>query len=118
MQSIDNGVNEEPDQLPEFLVGREAALLDLVELGEEPIERILMTRKENLLLVVEVVVEISLLHVQHGRYLLDRRTVVPETTESRRRALENLDARRDARHDFSRSPGASPLPPSWLPRGC
>ena len=61
-----------------FSSGGKSAALDLVEQIEQAIERVLVTREENLFLVAEVVIEVALLHVQRGGDLLDRRAVIAE----------------------------------------
>src|SRR6185295_5601906 len=90
-------VHERVDQTPQLLVGRLAAVADRVEQRSQTIERILVAGEQDLFLVLEVVVEISLLHVERGRNLLDGRTVVAEAAEGGGGALQDLDARRGFR---------------------
>ena len=52
-----------------------------------------MAGEEDLFLVLEVVVEIALLHVQRGGDLLDRRAVIAEPAERLGGALQDVDAR-------------------------
>jgi hypothetical protein len=48
--------------------------------------------EEDLFLVVEVVIQVPLLHVERGGNLFDGRAVVAEPTECGGRALEDLGA--------------------------
>ena len=65
-----------------------------VEQLRQPIERVLVAREEDLLLVLEVVVEVPLLHVQRRGDLFDRGAVIAEPAERFRRAFQDVDPRR------------------------
>src|SRR6185295_18006780 len=93
VQLVEDRVHERDDETAQLLVGPKVALLDGVEQLEELIERVLMAGEEDLLLVLEVVVEVSLLHVQRGGDLLDRRAVITEPAEGLGRALQDVQAR-------------------------
>ena len=95
-------------------------MLHLVEELEQPFERVLMAREENLFLVAKVIIEVALLHVQGGSDLLDRRAVIAETAERCSRALEDLHARRADRLPLALPCGAvapsvrtRPIRPAW-----
>ena len=77
-------------------------LCSIVEQLHQPIERVLVAGEENLFLVLEVVVEVALLHVQRGGDLLDRRAVIAEPAERLRGAFQDLDARRRVRVGVAR----------------
>src|SRR5262245_62299901 len=62
------------DEVPQLLIRRRVALLHALEQLHQLIERILVAGEENLLLVLEVVIEVALLHVQRRGNLLDRRS--------------------------------------------
>ena len=61
-----------------------------------------MAGEENLFLVLEVVVEIALLHVERRGDLLDGRAVIAEAAERRGGALQDVDARRGVRIGVAR----------------
>src|SRR4029077_20712545 len=58
MELVEDHVHAAENQLPQFAVRVEVALLDVCEQLEQEIQRILVAGKENLLFVPEVVVEI------------------------------------------------------------
>src|SRR5262249_2513581 len=103
VQLIEDGMYERVDEAPELLVRAEAAVLDLVQELHQAIERVLVAREENLLLVLEVVVEVPLLHLERGGNLLDRRAVVAKLAEGGRRAFQDVDARRGLRVGVARA---------------
>ena len=71
-----------------------AAALDLLEQLHQPIERVLVAGEEDLFLVLEVVVEVPLLHVQRRGDLLDGGAVIAEPAERLGGALQDVDAGR------------------------
>src|SRR5262245_5248138 len=92
VQFVEDRVHEGDDQAPDFLVGRKPTVLDLLEQLNQAIERVLVAGEEDVFLVLEVVVEIALLHVERGRDLFDGRAVVTELAKGLRCALEDVDA--------------------------
>ena len=84
---MDEGAN----QLAQLVVGGAVTLFVLFEDGEQLVERVLVAGEEDLFLVLEVVVEIPLLHVQRGGDLLDRGAVIAEAPERSRGALQDVD---------------------------
>ena len=111
-------MHERDDQPAQLLIGRQAALFDLVDELHQPIERILVTGKEDVLFVLEVIVEISFFHVQRVGDLLHCRAVIAEPAEGPGRTVEDVDARRGPQVRVRDAPrtGASPparLLPGW-----
>ena len=72
VQLVEDRVDERVDQPPQLDVGGRAAAVDLLEQLRQPIERVLVAGEEDLFLVLEVVVEVPLLHVQRRGDLLRR----------------------------------------------
>ena len=70
----------------------------------EPIERVLVAGEENLLLVLEVVVEVALLHLQRRGDLFDGRAVIAEPAERLGGALQDVDAGRGVGIGVARPP--------------
>src|SRR3954470_6954536 len=66
MELVEDRVHARDDERPQLVRRFDAALLDVIEQRQQTIEGVLVAGKENLFLVLEVVVEISLLHVQRG----------------------------------------------------
>src|SRR6185503_6332822 len=63
MQDVDEQMHERDDEAMNLPVGWQAALLDVLEFFEDQSKRIVVTDVENLLLVPEVVIEISRGHL-------------------------------------------------------
>ena len=92
VQFVEDGVHKRVDETAQLDVGAGAAAFDLLEQLGEAVERVLVAGEENLFLVLEVVVEIPLLHVQRRGDLFNRGAVIPEPAERLRRALQDVDA--------------------------
>src|SRR5207253_656450 len=94
MQFVENRVDERHDEPTQLHLRSIVASRDLVEEREDPVEGVLMAGEEDLFLVAKVVVQIAFVHPERGGNLFDGGAVVPELSERRGRALQDLDARR------------------------
>ena len=112
VQLVEDGVDERVDQAPQLDVGGRAARVDLLEQLRQAIERVLVAGEEDLFLVLEVVVEVPLLHVQRRGDLFDRGAVIAEAAERLGGAFQDVDPRRGLRIGVARTfpaPGAAGL---------
>src|SRR6266571_1455237 len=106
VELVEDRVDKRGDQLPQLLVRSDLAPGDRVEQLGQSVERVLMTGKQNLFLVAEIVIEVSLLHLQRRRDLLDGRPVIAKTAKRSRRRFENVDACRRRGATVARTPAA------------
>src|SRR5262249_44431508 len=109
-----DGTGDEPAQLR---FRRRRTAHGVVEQFLEAIVRIFVAGEEDLFLVLEVVVEIALLHAQRRRDLFDRGAVITELAERRGRALEDFYAGGcagfAAAGALREAPPAPALAPDW-----
>ena len=92
VQFVEDRVDERAHQPAQLVLGRHPAVLDVVEQLHQPIERVLVAGEENLLLVLEVVIEVALLHVERRGDFLHGGAVIPEAAERFGGAFQDVDA--------------------------
>jgi hypothetical protein len=91
VQHVDEQMDEGDDQPVDLAVGRQPALLDVLELLENQAERVVVTDVEDFLLVAEVVVEIPRRHIERAGDLIDAGAVISAPPEDRRRRAQDFD---------------------------
>ena len=98
------------DQQVELLIGRKAAVLDPAGELEQPAQAVLLAERQQVLLVLEVVVEVARPHPGLGRDLAHAGALQAAAPEDARRRLQDLPL-------LLERPTTRPAPGRLLPLG-